>query len=335
MPSTIQFLRDPRYTDTVVLFILSPAGVQYAVKDIGHNLFGSDDWIEETLLIDGLSPKAGFRYSDISFHWTDFLDLAFRHVDHALFYVPHKSTFKEIRKESLLQQNPDLYTFSFRKFYCEARKGMILPAPEVETPIFPMPLPAPPMSKSIAGSKPLAGSKSIAGSKPTLAQKPLKTPVISSAPANILKEGRATLHALLASGWSANAVAKQTGITAMTIGSIKNGKSSQMSGRVHDAIMRMKADADAGRITPASRKAQNAVDVPRASTSPSAKNRTSVHSHSINKQRPGAADDVLVSESFIAVDAQQLITLLDHLGSIFTDSVEELQEIRSMLSHKR
>lgn len=311
MPSTIQFLRDPRYTDTVILFILSPAGVQYAVKDIGHNLFGSEEWIEEPLVIDGLSPKPGFRYSDISFHWTDFLDLAFRHVDHALFYIPHKSTFKEIRKESLLQQNPDLYSFSFRRFYCEARKGMVLPPLEEEKPMFPLPVSS------------------------AQAKKPATAPVALSIPADILHQGRATLHALLASGWSANAVAKQTGITAMTIGSIKNGKSTQMSGRVYDAIMRMKADADAGRIAPASRKTPNAVDVPHPSTSRSAKKPASVHSRSLDERKRRAADDMLVSDSFIAVDAAQLTTLLDRLGSVFDDGVKELREIRFMLSQRR
>ena len=317
MPSTIQFLRDPRYTDTVVLFILSPAGMQYAVKDIGHNLFGSDDWIEEPLLIDGLSPKAGFRYSDISFHWTDFLDLAFRHVDHALFYVPHKSTFKEIRKESLLQQNPDLYTFSFRKFYCEAREGMILPPPEAETPIFSFP----PAAKTAQKLEP--------------AQKPVIAPAASPMPADLLNEGRATLLTLLASGWSANAVAKQTGITAMTIGSIKNGKSSQMSARVHDAIMRMKADADAGRISAVARKTKNAADVSQESTAASARKASAVASGTTEGKTPRDVEDMLVNDRLIAVDRQQLIMLLDRLGSIFTDSVEELREIRSMLSQKR
>lgn len=311
MPSTIQFLRDPRYTDTVILFILSPAGVQYVVNDIGQNLFGSEDWIEEPLVIDGLSPKPAFRYSDISFHWTDFLDLAFRHVDHALFYIPHKSTFREIRKESLLQQNPDLYSFSFRRFYCEARKGMVLPPVEEEKPMFPLP-------DSTAQAK-----------------KPVTAPVALPMPADVLQEGRATLHALLASGWSANAVAKQTGITAMTIGSIKNGKSSQMSGRVYDAIMRMKTDADAGRIAPASRKAHNAVDVPQTSTSRSAKKPASVRSQSIDEQRRSAANDMLVSDSFIAVDAAQLTALLDRLATVFTDGVEELREIRFMLSQRK
>lgn len=134
MPSSIQFLRDPRYTDTVILFILAPAGVNYSIPELGKNLFGNERWDQEHLIIDGLSPKPVFRYTEISLHWTDFLDLAFRHIDHALFYVPHKDTFKEIRKESLLPQNPDLYSFSFFRFTCEARKGLVLP-PQQEEPV--------------------------------------------------------------------------------------------------------------------------------------------------------------------------------------------------------
>lgn len=143
MPSSIQFLRDPRYTNTVILFILAPAGVNYSVPELGKNLFGNEQWEEERLIIDGLSPKPAFRYTDISLHWTDFLDLAFRHIDHALFYVPHKETFKEIRKESLLPQNPDLYSFSFFRFDCEARKGLVLPPPQVEPVLRPIVPPAP------------------------------------------------------------------------------------------------------------------------------------------------------------------------------------------------
>lgn len=154
MPSSIQFLRDPRYTDTVVLFILSPAGVQYSLPELGRNLFGNGKWEDEVLIIDGLAPRAGFRYTDISLHWTDFLDLAFRHIDHALFYVPHKEVFKEIRKDSLLPQNPDLYSFSFYRFTCEARKGMVLPPPQVE-PVLRRIIPAetpPPAEHANAGS---------------------------------------------------------------------------------------------------------------------------------------------------------------------------------------
>lgn len=129
MPSTIEFLHEPRYTDTVILFILTPAGVRYDAQDIGSNLFGTAEWTDEHLLIDGLSPTHGFRYTDIHIHWSDFLDLAFQHADHALFYVAHKRAFKEIRKETLLNQNPDLYSFFFHKFFCPARTGMSLPAP--------------------------------------------------------------------------------------------------------------------------------------------------------------------------------------------------------------
>ncbi|MBR9975077.1 MAG: hypothetical protein KFF77_05815 [Bacteroidetes bacterium] len=146
MPSSIQFLRDPRYTDTVIMFILAPAGVNYSIPELGKNLFGNERWDQEHLIIDGLSPKPVFRYTDISLHWTDFLDLAFRHIDHALFYVPHKDTFKEIRKESLLPQNPDLYSFSFFRFSCEARKGLVLP-PQQEEPVLRPIIPSAPKAK--------------------------------------------------------------------------------------------------------------------------------------------------------------------------------------------
>ncbi|MFZ1729616.1 MAG: hypothetical protein WBQ23_08360 [Bacteroidota bacterium] len=330
MNTTIQFLRDPKYQDTVILFILAPAGIQYEPSEIGKNLFGNDSWTYEPLLIDGLAPKATFRYSDISFHWTDFLDLAFRHVDHGLFYVPHKKTFKEIGKESLLQQNPDLYSFSFHKFVCESRKGLPQP-PTKETPVFAL------SGASLQAAEPSNGSSENAAGK---YESDSATAADSRSAAEKLIETRATLQALLDTGWSANAVSKNTGITAMTIGSIKNGKSAQVSSRVYSAIMKMRTDADAGRIAPKSRGTAGAAAADRGQVNPASSaqtNRPAAYpppSRTTGSAASAASEETgsLLKNQYVAVDARQLEAMIDRLSKLFTDAIGDLKEIRRQVS---
>ncbi len=325
MNTTIQFLRDPKYQDTVVLFVLAPAGMQFDSTEVGKNLFGTDSWTHEPLLIDGLAPKSTFRYSDISFHWTDFLDLAFRHVDHTLFYIPHKNTLKEIGKESLIQQNPDLYSFSFHKFHCEARKGIV--HSQTEDPHF----------ADIARARERL-AKAPAGETFTRVKEPVRaTPPAGKkkdmrSAADKLIETRSTLHALLDTGWSANAISKTTGITAMTISSIRNGKSSQVSTRVHTAIVKMKADADAGRIAPKQRRAAG-VNTPAASAAeaPAARNTPTTADAAKNAEQ-GSDKGGLLKSHYVAVDSAKLEALIDRLSNMFVDAISDLREIRRQIS---
>ncbi len=321
MNTSIQFLRDPEYRDSVLLFVLTPAGIIFDPGDIGKNLFGSRSWTHEILLIEGLSPKAIFRYSDIGFHWTDFLDLAFQHADHTLFFVPQKGVFREIVKENLVQQNPDLYSFSFHKFNCDVREGL---ARQAEKQLA--------AATDTVKASPVTEKQSIeADSGIDSPQKPVH---VKSAPALLadekLMDARSALRSLLEAGWSANGVSRITGITSMTIGSIRNGKSAQISTRVYNALMNMKADADAGRIVPSSGKSafptvQSPKHAPRASARPEA---VSV--------RPttgeGQDETPLVHEQFVAVDAEKLIALLGRLSTVFSEGMEELREMRSLLT---
>ncbi|MBR9979264.1 MAG: hypothetical protein KFH87_14365 [Bacteroidetes bacterium] len=344
MSTTIQFLREPKYEESVILFILTPAGLSYDPADIGKNLFGSETWSQESLLIDSLAPKPGFRYSDISFHWSDFLDLAFRHVDHALFFVPHKHTFKEIVKESLLHQNPDLYSFSFRKFTCEHRKHAVTSDGQEQTNAAsgkhdPVPHAASGNTEELTSDRKNTVPEDAAATLPGNGEKKG-----ASSAAENLREARKVLHALLDTGWSGNAVSKHTGITAMTISGIKNGKSSQISSRVYSAIMNMKKDSDAGRITPAQQtttstptlqvkgsKAQSG-HVPRQADS--AKETTAVPSKKSQRQTATQETGELLESRYIAVDAEKLEALIDHLKDLFTEGLHGLQEIKRQLSHR-
>lgn len=342
MSTTIQFLREPKYEESVILFILTPAGLAYDPADIGKNLFGSDAWKQESLLIDGLAPKPGFRYSDISFHWTDFLDLAFRHVDHALFFVPHKHTFKEIVKESLIHQNPDLYSFSFRKFTSENRKHAIagdeqeqMNAGEHE------PLPDS-TSRDTEKLSTETEHTVLKESSPTLSGNAGKKDASSAA--ENLREARKALHALLDTGWSGNAVSKHTGITAMTISGIKNEKSSQISSRVYSAIMNMKKDSDAQRITPAQRtttstpasqtEGSKAQSGPLPRQSASATEKADIGSKKSSQQAGTQETGELLGNRYVAVDAEKLEALIDHLKDLFTEGLHGLQEIKRQLSHR-
>ncbi len=320
MSSTIQFLRDPEYQDTVILFVLAPAGILFEPEEIGKNLFGASRWTHEALLIDGLAPKATFRYSDISFHWPDFLDLAYRHVNHTLFYVPHKHTFKEIGKESLVAQNPDLYSFSFHKLVCESRIGLSPDAAE------PVSVPGngrdiTPRRSSDTETHPGRGMRETTG-----------TASSQGTAAARLTEARAALLSMIEAGWSANAVALRTGITAMTIGSIRNGKSTQASTRVHAAIMNMKADSDAGRITPARRGHEGKTSTP----DPGAPSADRAEIGSGRQRRNGATETKessgLRDTHYIAVDAEKLGALIDRLSGIFSEAIVDLQEIRRQLT---
>jgi hypothetical protein len=325
MNTTIQFLRDPKYQDTVVLFILAPAGIQYDSSDIGKNLFGSDPWTHEALLIDGLAPKARFRYSDISFHWTDFLDLAFRHVDHGLFYVPHKRTFKEIGKESLVKQNPDLYSFSLLKFICASRKGLAQ-LPTGETPVYAIsggvrraaePTKGPAVSK--IGDFEQRGTSRMPANDPRSA-------------ADKLIETRLTLQSLLDAGWSANAVSKTTGITAMTIGSIKNGKSTQVSSRVYSAIRQMKANADAGRISPKSRGTSGIIKTDTAVARQPVRANSQKTVSSLPAPEPDGKTESLLKSQYVAVNGRQLKAMIDRLSILFVEAIDDLREIRRQIS---
>jgi hypothetical protein len=342
MTSSIQFLHEPQYTDSVILFILTPAGMQYASADIGSNLFGSEKWTDEVLLIDGLAPKAGFRYSDIKFHWTDFLDLAYRHVDHALFYIPHKRTFKEISKDSLIHQNPDLYSFSFHKFTCEARQGMVQSPSEEKVVLRIMPSSTATAPRDLSGTTKSSTFASSKGKTTPITKPATRTGREDSR--TRLDEARSALIALIEAGWSANAVANHTGITSMTIGSIKNGKSSQISARVYEEIMRMKADYDQQRIIPAARRSTATSPhpvVPSTPVVPPTAGRRSLPDVTTREPKPrktetaATNEDGLVRTDLITIDSERFAALLDRLASVFAESLDDLKEMRSLLDSKR
>ena len=221
MSTSISFLRDPSYGSTLVLFVLSPPGIPFDTEEIGRNLYGKRPFTMDAITLPGMSPKNGFRFNDIALHWPDFLALAFQHCDHALFFIPGKQRFQEIRRESLLQQNPDLYAFSFYRITCES----YVPEPAEEQPAARASAPGPAHGNADGKAR--------------------------------FAEARKVLLTLIDAGWSANAVAKATDINPMTIGNIRNEKQDSVSQRVHDALLRLNADVAAGTATPTDGRRRN------------------------------------------------------------------------------
>ena len=285
MSTSVSFLSEPQYGKSLVLFVLSPPGIPFDATEIARNLYGKREVTIDPITLPGLAPKNGFRFSDITLHWPDFLGLAFEHSDNALFYVPGKKKFQEIRRESLLQQNPDLYAFSFFRFHCPS---YVAPAPEEE----------------------------------------VRTPATAShtdepaAATDRLRSTRDALSALLEAGWSANAVAKTSGINPITIGNLRHDRQKSVTARVHDALLTLRKDFDAGTVALPTRKKNGSVQTKAASAA----------THPAPAPKP--VRDTAASHAeprYVAVDAARLDALLARLVDTFTDAVSELERMKKLI----
>jgi|GEM_PF-2367533 len=336
MPTTISFLRNPDYGTSVVLFLLSPAGLTFDAKEIGRNLYGRHDYEIEAITIPGLAPRNRFRFSEIPVHWTDFLELSFSHADHALFYIPGKQRFQEISKESLLQQNPDLYSFSFYRFTCEDYVPEKREEERIEAAA--RGVAPPPATVADANAKPAdtASGGIIAEKVDRSGSNNGQEHQTRDAEAQLLRAQEA-LHSLIDAGWSANAVSRVTGISPITLGSIRKKKQSTVSDRVHDTLMQLKADFTSGKVGKPSRKkqitgfsSQSASEKARAK-SPTGAVRTSALDSGSRTSRTSAGDHGRRSSDaaprYIAVDADKLASFLDRLITTFSDAINDLRSL--------
>lgn len=288
MPTTISFFKDPDYGKSVVLFVLSPAGISIDTSDIGNNLFGKLDFEVKDITVPEFAPRSGFRFSEISLLWNDFLDISFSHADHVLVFVPGKHRFQEISKESVLQQNPDLYSFSFFRFTCEEYTG-VEPEPALTSSSDIPPAPTPVLAP---------------------ASTPAQTLDPTPAPASErLKDVQNVLKMLNGEGWSINAIATASGINAVTIYNIKGGRQSTVSDRVFDAITQLKEDFEAGRIGKPTRKTRTAT--PKHKSSPAGQKSAPIPPASL----------------YVAVDAQKLDDLLSRLIGTLQGAIDDLKEL--------
>ena len=327
MPTTLSFLRDPDYGASVMLFVLSPAGVTYEAKEIGRNLYGKRDFEIEPITIPGLAPRNGFRFSEIPVHWTDFLALSFSHADHALFYIPGKKKFQEISKEGLLQQNPDLYSFSFYRFSCEDYVPEAREEERIKT--APHSVASPPAT--------VADSNASTGGTAVLAQPDRRAVARTENPGDQLREAQDALKSLIDAGWSANAISRVTGISPITLGSIRKGSQGTVSDRVHDTLVQLDADFASGKVGNPSRgkgvasgASQSASGTKRTESTAGA-SRTAVSDGGSrysapapkDAERRGAGD----TPRYIAVDAGKLESLLNRLITTFSDAIDDLRKL--------
>lgn len=288
MPTSISFLREPDYGTSVVLFVLSPPGIKFDPKEIGKNLYGKLDFDVEAITVPGLAARSGFRFSEVPLHWPDFLELAFHHADRTLFFIPGKQRFQEIKKESLLQQNPDLYAFAFYRFTCEEY--------------------IPEKSEEKRETAPAAASLQTRDASDATA----------ATPAQRMTSARKALDALLAAGWSANAVSKVSGLNPVTVGSIRNGKQDTVSERVHDMLLRLEADFTSGKVEKPERRTRGSAKAPATAAG--------VRSTAAPRTEAAAQET-----RYVAVDAAKLEDLLDRLIITFSSAIEDLAKMRKML----
>jgi hypothetical protein len=282
MSTSVSFLTDPQYGKTLVLFVLSPPGIPFDPAEIARNLYGKREVSIDPITLPGLAPKNAFRFSDIALHWPDFLGLAFEHSDHALFYVPGKKKFQEIRRESLLQQNPDLYSFSFFRLHCAT----------YETPVT---------------------------TEETVRAEAAHMAAPTTAPDNLLRSAREALGALLDAGWSANAVAKTSGINPITIGNLRHDRQKSVTARVHDALLSLQKEFEAGTVALPTRKKKGAA----AKTSSGTAARTATPA--------GNGRSAPAEPRYVSVNADRLDDLLARLVATFTDAVEELERMKKLI----
>jgi len=270
MAASVHFLNDPEFKNSIILFILSPPGITYDYADIGRSLFGKTEWRAEAILVPGLADRNGFRFSDIPVHWEDFLALSFRSADHALLYIPGKKSFHEVTKAHLLQQNPDMFSFSFYRF-------------QINTPT---------------------------------------TKANSDMATDKLAKATGVLNDLLAAGWSGAAVSKVSGINQVTIGSIKNGKSSRISDKVYSKIMALK-DSPAPAGTRARKAPTSAAEKTVAAP---AKKKSAA-----KKQPASPVSGSMINPNYVPVDIVQLRGVVDSLIGQFESALEELQNIKKQI----
>jgi hypothetical protein len=138
-----------------------------------------------------------------------------------------------------------------------------------------------------------------------------------------LAEATHVLQSLLASGWSGAAISKVSGINQVTIGSIKNEKSSRISDKVYAKIMALKDTKN-----PAGTRTTKSTSV--AAPMPAVKSEKS--------KKPGPKKKVAVPTSgsfinpnYVPVDIVQLRGVIDSLIAQFDGALQELQHIKKQI----
>ncbi len=149
------------------------------------------------------------------------------------------------------------------------------------------------------------------------------------------------LQEMMAQGWTAAAISRESGVNQITIGNIKNGKASRVTDKVYRKIADLKERVDGGKLSAGKpgRKAGSAAV---------AGNEGATRAAGRTAEQPGRAKqpvkarqraknpdalDVqgMIRTDYVPVDIGQLQGLIDGLIARFAGAIEELEQIREQL----
>jgi|GEM_PF-1475827 len=141
---------------------------------------------------------------------------------------------------------------------------------------------------------------------------------------------------LMAKGWTVAAISKFSGVNQITLGNIKNNKSSRLTDKVYQKIFDFKKRAEAGEFTQPVRgrrsPAQKGTGKAPAKATPKTKATPKATAKVKASASPGASEfPSIISPNYVSVDITQLQSVIDTVIENFTQSLSELQNLKKML----
>jgi hypothetical protein len=154
------------------------------------------------------------------------------------------------------------------------------------------------------------------------------------------------IQAIIAKGWTAAAIAKQSDVNQITVGNIKNGKASRVTDKVHDKIAALKQRVDSGSAEAPKRGRKPAVgtaQTPNQNTSrakPGIKSAPPTTTHIPSRTvrntdpkptAPTSGIEGMINTNYVPVDIVRLQAMIDRLIDSFGGAIDELEQIKSQL----
>ncbi|MBE0645250.1 MAG: helix-turn-helix transcriptional regulator [Bacteroidetes bacterium] len=151
-----------------------------------------------------------------------------------------------------------------------------------------------------------------------------------------------SLEHMIARGWTAAAIAEQSGVNQLTVGNIKNGKASRITDKVFNKIAAFRLKVDAGTVLPPVRGRKPGRPAGAATAVPPIKGKTPQQGKSVPQPAQGKAKTPprrsdglsikgMISTDYVPVDIAQLQALIDGLIARFAGAIEELEQIKRQL----
>lgn len=148
---------------------------------------------------------------------------------------------------------------------------------------------------------------------------------------------RAHITEMIENGWSASAIASQSGISPITVGNLRSGKAQRVTEQVSSKIATLRARIANGEVERPRRGRKTAAggDAP-ASGLPGKKaarpaTGTGKPARGATTGSPAADFGDMISTRYVPVDIGKLQEMIDRLIARFTAAAEELDTIKSQL----